>query len=134
MKVLKIHVNSYYSECFIHRMNIIKTDLRNLLTTKSLNSLMWLSMSNKDKWTFDFSRAVTRYFRNHRRCDDRGGKNKILGIPEDEQDIIQRINQLQKNIIFHRNNIAIMETELSYFQEELRKDSAELESLKQRLN
>ena len=114
-------------------MNIIKTDLRTLLTTKSLNSLMWLSMSNKDKWTFDFSRAVTRYFRNHRRCDDNRGQNKIATDAIDEEDITRRINELKHNILFHRNNIAVMETELALSREELRKDQELLQSLERRI-
>ena len=115
------------------RMNIIKTDLRTLLTTKTLNSLMWLSMANKDKWTFDFSRAVARYFRNHRRCDDNRGQNKIATDVIEEEDITRRINELKHNIRFYRNNIAVMETELAFFKDELRKETELLQTLEQKI-
>ena len=52
-------------------MNLIKTNQRNSMKTKTLNNRMRLSMmKNEDIYAFDFTRASRTYTEKYRRCDD----------------------------------------------------------------
>ena len=52
-------------------MNLIKTKLRNTMTTTHLNQLLALSMTKKTVFQYDFKRAATKYHENHRNCAGR---------------------------------------------------------------
>lgn len=110
------------------RMNIIKVQARTLLSTKSLNALMWISMSNKDLLLFDFVRAANRYLRNHRRCDDERGTSQkptlqeILSLEGQKQHLMHQIQQ-------HRDNIRALEADLEAVKADLQRDSDRLETI-----
>ena len=112
--------------CF--RMNIIKVQARTLLSTKSLNALMWISMSNKDLLLFDFVRAANTYLRNHRRCDDERGTSQKRTF----QDIISTTGKKQRLrhlIQQNTDHIRALEADLEATRAELKRDSDLLATL-----
>ena len=56
-------------------MNLIKTDLRNSLSTAHLNHLIAISMSKKTIQTFNFNLAAKKYHEHHRTCDAKPRKH-----------------------------------------------------------
>ena len=49
-------------------MNNVKSDDRSSLSTRSVNSLMRISMSEEDVFSFDFHRAAQLYVAEHSVC------------------------------------------------------------------
>ena len=115
-------------------MNIIKTDIRSVLATRSLSALMWLSVSNKDLFSFDFVRAAMRYIRSHhRRCDDDRGQSRAVTLQTlfGSQDREAAIREVEQKVLTQTNRVAALEADLEIARRDLAREIATLEALKE---
>ena len=81
MITIAVSIVLFHTSKSYFRMNLIKTDLRNALSTEHLNQLLAISMSQKNVYQFDFNRAAVEFLKSHRNCAEKPRRHHQTSNP-----------------------------------------------------